>query len=163
MHSIISFIPIFKAHRALAYVHTPPQLTPPVSEGMIPWTCDCRGPKKRHQAPLTAHFRRAAVIYNHGAKCRLDAVTDLLLLELETGHGAEVEADVEQRLCYVCARLVFLLLFNSKKKTSSFLHAFLCVEEFSSFRKSFVCMLAEGCLAFIFADLFLLYVSMLNC
>lgn len=44
----------------------------------------------------------------------------LLLFELGTGHGAEVKADVEQRLCYVCARLVFLLLFIKKKKKGNF-------------------------------------------
>lgn len=101
---------------------------------------------------MTVHFRKAAVIYNHWVKCRLCTVVDLLLFELETGHGAEVKADAEQRLCYVCARLVFLLLLKKKK---SFLHEFLCVEEFFNFKKKnavCMCALAEGGLAFVFAN-----------
>lgn len=68
------------------------------------------------------------------------------LLLFETGHSAEVKADVEQRLSYVCACLVFLLL-----KKISFLHAFLCVEEFLNFKKK-KNMPAGGDLDFIFAN-----------
>lgn len=60
------------------------------------------------------------------------------LLLFETGHSAEVKADVEQRLSYVCACLVFLLL-----KKISFLHAFLCVEEFLNFKKKNPCLQEE--------------------
>lgn len=99
---------------------------------------------------MTVHFRKAAVIYNHWVKCRLCTVVDLLLFELETGHGAEVKADAEQLLCYVCARLVFLLLKSHFCMNS-------CVwRNFSTSKKkknaACMCVLAEGGLAFVFAN-----------
>lgn len=75
MHSIISFIPVFKGQWRLASVHTPPHQPSPGSKVTI------RGDaKKGQQAPLTVRFRKAAVIYNHRVKCRLGAVIDCYCL-----------------------------------------------------------------------------------
>lgn len=98
--------------------------------------------KNRHQAPLTVHFRKAAVIYNHWVKCRL-ALSSIVIAQ--TGDGSRRRSESRRGAAP-------LLCLRSPCISSPFFvqKVHFCMHSFA--RRNFWTLSAEGCLVFIFAD-----------
>lgn len=141
MHSIISFIPIF---RTLAYVQTPPPNIPTSQKwrftGRV-WRLDLG--QNRHQAPPTVHFRKAAVLYNHWVKCSFGAVIDCYC-------SRRVTAQKWKQTQSSASVMSALALYFFSLKKFIFACILVCGGIFELQKKS--CVPAEGGLAFIFAN-----------